>query len=143
MAGLATVTQGAGFVMPFSGAVYGFGGGFLCFYMVVVVKQKLGYDDTLDAFGVHGVGGILGALLTGLLASPLANSAVNLPNGQWAQFGAQAAGAAIGIAVAVAGSWLALRITSLVTGGLRLDARDETQGMDLVIHGEEGYNLEA
>lgn len=143
VAGLATVTQGAGFVLPFSGVMYGLAGGFACFYMVVVVKNKFGYDDTLDAFGVHGVGGILGALLTGLLANPAINESVKLPSGNWGQLGAQAAGAAIGIVVAVAGSWVALKITAAVTGGLRLDPRDETQGMDLAIHGEEGYNLEA
>lgn len=143
VAGLATVTQGAGFVLPFSGVMYGLAGGFACFYMVVVVKNKFGYDDTLDAFGVHGVGGILGALLTGLLANPAINESVKLPSGNLGQLGAQAAGAAIGIVVAVAGSWVALKITAAVTGGLRLDPRDETQGMDLAIHGEEGYNLEA
>jgi ammonium transporter, Amt family len=143
VAGLATVTQGAGFVTPFAGAIFGLAGGLICFYMVVVVKQKLGYDDSLDAFGVHGIGGILGALLTGVLANPAVNEAIRLPNGNLGQLGQQAAGAAIAIGIAVAGSWIALKATALVTGGLRIDAREETQGMDLAIHGEEGYNLEA
>ena len=143
VAGLATVTQGAGFVMPFSGAIFGLAGGFVCFYMVVVLKQKLGYDDTLDAFGVHGVGGIIGATLTGVLASTPANEAVKLADGRMAQIGHQLIGAAVGVAFAVIGSWIALKITSALTGGLRLDPREETQGMDLVIHGEEGYNLDS
>ncbi len=143
VAGLATVTQGAGFVSPFSGAIFGMAGGFLCFYMVVVVKQRFGYDDSLDAFGVHGIGGIVGALLTGVLANPAVNEAIKLPNGNLGQLGNQAIGALIGIAVAVAGSWIALKATAALTGGLRLDGREETQGMDLVIHGEEGYNLDA
>jgi Amt family ammonium transporter len=143
VAGLATVTQGAGFVAPFSGAVFGLAGGFVCFYAVVILKQKLGYDDTLDAFGVHGVGGIIGATLTGVLASTAANEAVKLADGRAAQIGHQLIGAAVGIALAVAGSWIALKCAAVLTGGLRLDARDETQGMDLAIHGEEGYNLEA
>ena len=143
VAGLATVTQGAGFVMPFSGAIFGLAGGFACFYMVVIVKQKLGYDDTLDAFGVHGVGGIIGATLTGVLASTAANEAVKLADGRMAQIGHQLTGAAIAVVFAAVGSWAALTITAALTGGLRLDARDETQGMDQVIHGEEGYNLEA
>ncbi len=153
VAGLATVTQGAGFVAPFHGAIFGLAGGFVCFYMVVVLKQKLGYDDTLDAFGVHGVGGIIGATLTGVLATSAVNDALKLSNGQpaplgWidgngAQIGNQLIGAAVGIAFAVVGSWIALKLTAAITGDLRLNARDETQGMDLVIHGEEGYNLDA
>lgn len=143
VAGLATVTQGAGFVAPFSGAIFGLAGGFICFYMVVVIKQKFGYDDTLDAFGVHGVGGIIGATLTGFLATGAYNDAVKLANGQMSQVGSQLIGAVIGIAIAVAGSWIALKITGAITGGLRMEAREEVQGMDLVIHGEEGYNLDA
>ena len=142
VAGLATVTQGAGFVTPFAGAIFGVAGGLICFYMVVVVKQKLGYDDSLDAFGVHGIGGILGALLTGVLANPAVNEAIRMPNGNLGQLGQQAAGAAIAIGIAVAGSWVALQLTALATGGLRMEAHEETQGMDLAIHGEEGYNLE-
>jgi Amt family ammonium transporter len=153
VAGLATVTQGAGFITPFSGAIFGLIGGFVCFYMVVIVRQRLGYDDTLDAFGVHGVGGILGAALTGLLATRVVNDAWKLPNGQaaplgWidgnpAQLGNQLVGAAIAVSFAVVGSWVALKVTAALTGGLRLEAPDESIGMDLAIHGEEGYNLEA
>jgi ammonium transporter, Amt family len=143
VAGLATVTQGAGFIAPFSGAIFGLAGGFICFYMVVILKQRMGYDDTLDAFGVHGVGGMIGATLTGVLATNAFNDAVKLTDGRMAQIGYQLIGAAVGIAFAVVGSWLALKATAAITGGLRMDARDETQGMDLVIHGEEGYNLDA
>jgi Amt family ammonium transporter len=143
VAGLATVTQGAGFVAPFSGAIFGLAGGFVCFYMVVVVKQKWGYDDTLDAFGVHGVGGIIGATLTGILATGAYNDAVKLADGRMAQIGAQLIGIAVGVAFAVVGSWIALKLTAAITGGLRMEAREEVQGMDLVIHGEEGYNLDA
>jgi len=135
--------QGAGFVAPFSGAIFGLAGGFVCFYMVVVVKQKLGYDDTLDAFGVHGVGGIIGATLTGILATGAYNDAVKLADGRMAQIGAQCIGIAVGVAFAVVGSWIALKLTEAITGGLRMEAREEVQGMDLVIHGEEGYNLDA
>jgi Amt family ammonium transporter len=143
VAGLATVTQGAGFVAPFSGAIFGLAGGFVCFYMVVVVKQKWGYDDTLDAFGVHGVGGIIGATLTGILATSAYNDAVKLADGRMAQIGAQCIGVAVGVAFAVVGSWIALKLTAAITGGLRMETREEVQGMDLVIHGEEGYNLDA
>lgn len=143
VAGLATVTQGAGFVAPISGVLFGLAGGFLCFYMVVVAKQRLGYDDTLDAFGVHGVGGLIGAMLTGVLATNAFNSAVRLDHGRAAQIGSQATGAAIAVGIAVAGSWIALKVAAAITGGLRMEPREETAGMDLVIHGEEGYNLDA
>ena len=153
VAGLATVTQGAGFVVPIVGAVYGLAGGLACFYLVVIVKHRLGYDDTLDAFGVHGVGGIIGATLTGVVATRAVNDALKLASGEAApvgwvdgnggQIGNQLIGAAIGIRFAVVGSWVALKITAVLTGGLRLEAREEIEGMDLVLHGEEGYTLEA
>ena len=153
VAGLATVTQGAGFVVPFVGAVYGLAGGFVCFYLVVIAKHRLGYDDTLDAFGVHGVGGIIGATLTGVFATRVVNDALKLASGEAAplgwvdgnggQVGNQLIGAAIAIGFAVVGSWVALKITAALTGGLRMEAREEIEGMDLVLHGEEGYNLEA
>ncbi len=153
VAGLATVTQGAGFISPIAGAIYGFAGGLICFYMVAVVKNKLGYDDSLDAFGVHGIGGIIGATLTGVLATNAVNDALKLSNGKaaplgWidgngAQIGNQLIGAAVAIAFAVVGSFIALNIAKAVCGGLRIDQSEETEGMDLAIHGEEGYNLDA
>ena len=152
VAGLATVTQGAGFVHPFSGMLYGLAGGLACFWMVTVAKNKWGYDDSLDAFGVHGIGGLLGCTLTGFLATNQVNDALKLASGApaplgWldgnaAQVGNQLIGAGVGVAVAVVGTVLALKLTALVTP-LRLEDRDEVTGMDLVIHGEEGYNLEA
>jgi Amt family ammonium transporter len=153
VAGLATVTQGAGFVSPFAGVVYGLAGGVICFYMVAIVKNKFGYDDSLDAFGVHGIGGIIGATLTGVFATNVVNDALKLANGQaaplglvdgnGAQIGNQLIGAVVAIAFAVIGSYISLMIAKVTCGGLRLDAREESQGMDLAIHGEEGYNLEA
>ena len=152
VAGLATVTQGAGFVQPFSAILIGFTAGFVCYYMVTVVKNKFGYDDSLDAFGVHGVGGVVGCLLTGVFATRLVNDGIKLANGQPAPLGLidghaaqvlhQLAGAGIGIAVAVVGTLVALKITELLTP-LRVGERDEAAGVDLVLHGEEGYNLEA
>jgi ammonium transporter, Amt family len=104
--------------------------GIICFYMVVVIKQKYAYDDSLDAFGVHGIGGILGATITGVLAEKA--TVVN-----------QLTGAAIAIAISVVGCYIALQAARLLTGGLKMETREEIQGMDLVIHGEEGYNLES
>ena len=152
VAGLATVTQGAGFVQPFSAVIIGFIAGFVCYTMVAVVKAKLKYDDTLDAFGVHGVGGFIGCLLTGVFATRAVNDTLKLANGQAAPLGAvdgnpgqilnQLIGAIIGIVFAVIGTLIALKVTSLALG-FRMSARDEDQGMDLSLHGEEGYNFDS
>ena len=145
VAGLATVTQGAGFVTPFSGALIGFLAGVVCYWMVVVVKNRLGYDDSLDAFGVHGVGGLLGCLMTGVLATQLVNDGYGGPigaiDGNPGQILNQAVGALIGIVVAVVGTSIALKVTGLLTP-LRMEASEETQGMDVTLHGEEGYVFE-
>jgi len=151
VAGLATVTQGAGFVQPFAAVVIGLVAGALCHFMVTVAKERFHYDDSLDVFGVHGVGGFAGCLLTGVFATRAVNSALKLANGQTAPLGwidgnpgqvlNQAIGAAIGIALGVAGTLIALKVTSLVTP-LRMNEREEDTGMDLSLHGEEGYNFE-
>jgi ammonium transporter, Amt family len=152
VAGLATVTQGAGFVQPFSAVLIGFIAGSFCYYMVSVAKTKLGYDDSLDVFGVHGVGGLMGCLLTGVFATRVVNSGFKLANGQPAPLGwidgnpgqvlNQLMGAAIGIGFGVVGTLVALKLTSLLMP-LRMNKTEEANGMDLVLHGEEGYNLES
>jgi Amt family ammonium transporter len=152
VAGLATVTQGAGFVEPFSAILIGLVAGALCHFMVTVAKEKFRYDDSLDVFGVHGVGGLAGCLLTGVFATRVVNSGLKLANGQPAALGwidgnpaqvvNQLIGAGIGIGLAVVGTLVALKITALVTP-LRMKEREEDTGMDLSLHGEEGYNFEA
>ena len=152
VAGLATVTQGAGFVQPFSAIAIGLVAGALCHFMVTVAKEKFRYDDSLDVFGVHGVGGFAGCLLTGVFATRAVNSALKLANGQPAALGwidgnpaqilNQLIGAGIGIGLAVVGTLVALKLTELVTP-LRMREREEDTGMDLSLHGEEGYNFEA
>jgi len=151
VAGLATVTQGSGFVQPFSAVAIGLVAGALCHFMVTTVKEKFHYDDSLDVFGVHGVGGFAGCLLTGVFATRLVNSALRLANGQPAPLGwidgnpvqvlNQLVGAGIGIGLAVVGTLAALKITDLVTP-LRMNEGQEATGMDLSLHGEEGYNFE-
>jgi Amt family ammonium transporter len=74
VAGLVAITPASGFVTPMSSLIIGFLAGLACFFMVVIVKNKLGYDDALDAFGVHGVGGLLGAILTGVFATNAVNN---------------------------------------------------------------------
>jgi Amt family ammonium transporter len=152
VAGLATVTQGSGFVQPFAAVLIGLIAGALCYYMVTTVKVKLGYDDSLDAFGVHGIGGLTGCLLTGVFATGAVNAGIKLATGEPAPLGLidghaaqianQAVGAGIGIVVAVVGTLLALKLTELVTP-LRIADHEESSGMDLALHGEEGYNFEA
>lgn len=151
VAGLATVTQGAGFVQPFSAVLIGLVAGFVCHYMVAVVKNRFGYDDSLDAFGVHGVGGLMGCILTGVFATRAVNDALKLPNGLAAPLGMidgnpqqilnQLIGAAIGIALGVVGTLIALKMTEWITP-LRVDEREET-AVDLTLHGEEGYNFDS
>jgi Amt family ammonium transporter len=119
--------------------------------MVSVVKNKFGYDDSLDAFGVHGVGGLVGCLLTGVFATRAINDGLRLANGQAAPLGLvdgnparilnQAIGASIAIAIGVAGTLVALKLTGLVMP-LRMADYEEDQGMDIVLHGEEGYTRE-
>ncbi len=152
VAGLATVTQGAGYATPMAGFVYGLAGGLICFWMVTVAKNRWGYDDSLDAFGVHGVGGLLGCLLTGVFATNQVNDALKNSDGSAAALGwvdgnamqvvNQLAGAGAGVLLAVVGTVVAVKVTGMLTT-LRLEPHEETSGMDLVIHGEEGYNLEA
>jgi ammonium transporter, Amt family len=152
VAGLATVTQGAGFVQPFSAILIGLVAGAMCFLMVSVVKEKFHYDDSLDVFGVHGVGGLMGCILTGVFATRAVNSALKLASGQAAPLGwidgnpmqvvNQLIGAGIGIGLGVVGTLVALKVTSLITP-LRITEREEDAGMDLTLHGEEGYNFEA
>jgi Amt family ammonium transporter len=152
VAGLATVTQAAGFVQPFAAVLIGLVAGALCHFMVTVAKERFGYDDSLDVFGVHGVGGLAGCLLTGVFATRAVNSALKLASGQPAPLGwidgnpfqvvNQLIGAGIGIGLAVAGTLAALKITEMVTP-LRMNEHEEDSGMDLSLHGEEGYNFEA
>ena len=151
VAGLATITQASGFVQPMSALLIGLIAGVVCSLMVFKVKKFFGYDDSLDAFGVHGVGGTMGALLTGLFASGAINAvfgkdASGHPNpagaidGNWHQVANQAIGIGIGWSMAILGT-LALLFVVDKTMGLRVSAADETAGLDLSQHNEEGYDL--
>jgi Amt family ammonium transporter len=151
VAGLATITQASGFVQPMSALVIGLIAGIVCPFMVFRVKRFFGYDDSLDAFGVHGVGGTMGALLTGLLASGAINAvfgkdAAGHPNptgafeGNLHQALNQAIGAGIGWALSIVGT-LALLFLVDKTMGMRLSTTDEATGLDLSQHGEEGYDF--
>jgi len=153
VAGLATITQASGFVQPWSAVLIGLIAGVVCCFMVLKVKKFFGYDDSLDAFGVHGIGGTMGAILTGLLASSAINPAfgfdstghpkpTGLIDGNPGQFLNHLIGAGIGWIWAIVGT-LALLFLVDKTMGMRMDVNDEVAGMDVALHGEEGYDTAA
>jgi Amt family ammonium transporter len=140
VAGLATVTPGAGFVGPFSAIIIGGFAGILC-YFAVVWKGRMGYDDSLDVVGIHGVGGVFGILATGLFASKAINAggADGLLFGNASQFGVQAITVvAVGL-FSVVGTWLILKVVEGFIG-LRVSPEDESTGLDLSQHNERGYS---
>jgi ammonium transporter, Amt family len=151
VAGLVAITPASGFVQPMSALLIGVLAGIFCSFMVFEVKSRLGYDDSLDAFGVHGAGGTLGALLTGIFAVSVINPAFGndpsgkpLPtgviDGHWGQLGNQAAGVAIAWGISLVGTLVLLFIVDKVIG-LRVSPEHESEGLDLSQHGEEGYDF--
>ncbi len=143
IAGLVSITPAAGFVSPLSAVAIGLLGGVICYLSVSVVKAKLGYDDSLDAFGVHGVGGAWGALATGLFASKAVNEAGadGLLFGNAAQFTNQLIGVAASILFAAVMTFVIIKIMGLVMD-LRVSEAQEMQGLDLSEHGERGYSYQ-
>ncbi len=140
LAGLVAITPAAGFVGPVSAVIIGLVAGALC-YGAVLAKSRLGYDDALDVVGVHGVGGVWGALATGLFASTMANpgGANGLFFGNPHQFFVQAVGVGAVIVYSASCTWVILKIVGLLTSGLRVDEEDEVLGLDLSQHSEIGY----
>lgn len=147
VAGLVAITPASGFVQPMPSLVIGFVAGVVCFYMVAVAKQRLGYDDSLDAFGVHGVGGTVGAILTGvfatrLVADPGGTRAFGLVDGNAMQVVNQLLGSLLTWVLAAVATLVILKICDVLVG-VRVEPEHEIQGLDLSMHGEEGYNLES
>jgi len=148
VAGLVAITPAAGFVSPMPALVIGFVAGFFCYWMVTKVKALFGYDDSLDAFGVHGAGGTIGALLTGVFAQSAINpifgagKPVGGLDGHWAQLGNQLVGILLAWCFALVGTFILLKIVDAITG-LRVSEESENEGLDIALHGEEAYNLEA
>jgi Amt family ammonium transporter len=152
VAGLVAITPAAGFVSPMSAIAIGLIAGAVCYFMVVKVKGMFGYDDSLDAFGVHGAGGTLGALLTGVFASSAVNPifkdaqgntlASGLLEGNSHQLLNQFVGVAIAWGLAIVGTLIILKVVD-ATIGLRVSEDHEVQGLDLSQHGEEGYYWES
>jgi Amt family ammonium transporter len=151
VAGLVAITPAAGFVGPMPALAIGLIAGVLCYWMVTKVKSRFGYDDTLDAFGVHGAGGTIGALLTGVFASSIVNPIFKDAKGNTLPSGViegnahqllnQLVGVAIAWVLAIVGTLVILKIVDVVIG-LRVSEDQEIQGLDLSQHGEEGYYWE-
>jgi Amt family ammonium transporter len=147
VAGLVAITPAAGFVGPMPALAIGFIAGISCYLMVTKFKVICGYDDSLDAFGVHGAGGTIGAILTGVFAQALYNpifgegKAVGGLDGRWVQVGYQLVGIAFAWSFAVVGTIVILKVVDLVTG-VRAREEHEIEGLDISEHGEEAYNME-
>jgi Amt family ammonium transporter len=151
VAGLVAITPASGFVKPMPALAIGFAAGIVCYFMVTKVKGLFGYDDSLDAFGVHGAGGTLGAILTGVFATSAVNDGLKdasgrvlplgLVDGNGGQILYQLIGVAIAWALAIVGTLVILKICDLLLG-VRVSSEQENEGLDLSMHGEEAYNLE-
>ena len=146
VAGLGTITPASGFVGPAGALVIGFVAGIVCFNAVIIIKQKLKIDDSLDVFPVHGVGGVIGTLMAAVFAS----TELGIFSGQGfaegitsigQQFGVQAIGVASTFIYTAVVTYILFKVVSLLTGGLRVDSDEETQGLDIIDHEERGYEL--
>lgn len=149
VAGLVAITPACGWAGPMGSIALGLVVGAVCFWTVTRLKHILGYDDSLDAFGVHGIGGIIGALGTGVVASPALGG-----TGVWdyvtnavaeydmmAQLTSQAWGVGVAIVWSGVASFIAFKIADVIVGGLRVDETTERQGLDVSDHGESAYNI--
>ncbi|MDG2393536.1 MAG: ammonium transporter [Thalassotalea sp.] len=146
VAGLGTITPASGFVGPGGALIIGLSAGFVCFYATVYIKQKLKIDDSLDVFPVHGVGGILGTFLAGILSATSLGvfSGFGFAEGittMGEQVYVQLVGIVSTIVYTALVSYVLLKLVGLITGGLRVSEEQEISGLDLVEHEESGYNL--
>jgi Amt family ammonium transporter len=152
VAGLVAITPASGFVSPIAALAIGLTAGVVCFLMVTMVKTHFSYDDSLDAFGVHGAGGTLGAVLTGVFAvsavNPIFHDAsgkvlkVGMLDGNAHQLINQFIGILIAWSLAIVGTTVLLKVTDTVIG-LRVSEEQEIQGLDLSQHGEIGYDFDS
>ena len=141
VAGLVAITPASGTAGPMGAMLIGFTSSILCYWAATRLKHMLGYDDSLDVFGVHGVGGIVGAVLTGLCASSSGiMDGVGIETGVFAQMGIQIKSVIVTIVWSGAVSVVALFIIGKITGGLRVSEDEENVGLDQSSHGESGYN---
>ncbi|ALE17978.1 Ammonium transporter [Altererythrobacter epoxidivorans] len=139
IAGLVAVTPAAGNSGPFGAILLGMVASVVCYFFVAKVKSKFGYDDSLDAFGIHGIGGIVGAIGTGIVVQPFIGGPGDGSTGTLAQVLIQLEGVVITIVWAAVGTFIAGMIAKVVTG-LRVSEEDEVNGLDIAEHGERAYN---
>ncbi len=140
VAGLGTITPAAGYVEPWAALLIGIAAGSVCYWSSVVLKTRLGYDDSLDVFGVHGVGGILGSILVGVFATRAVNDVakgapVGLVDGHGGLVLTQLYGVLAVAAFSIVVTWAILKVVDVLIG-LRVGADEETEGLDTVLHGE-------
>ena len=145
VAGLGTITPASGFVGPAAALVIGLSAGVICFYSVIFIKHKLKIDDSLDVFPVHGVGGILGTLFAGIFASTELGlfSGYGFAKPEFTmldQFGVQALGVVATFVYTAVVTWVLLKLVGLFAE-LRVESDEETQGLDIALHEERGYDL--
>jgi ammonium transporter, Amt family len=142
VAGLVAITPAAGFVNLPAALIIGLVAGALGYFSVAVLKQKIGYDDSLDAFGVHGMCGIWGALATGLFANPaITEGATGLFSGNPGQLWIQIVSIVATAVFTAVGTLIVIAVTKVLTGGLRVERDDEIQGLDNALHGERGFEI--
>ncbi|WP_273713528.1 ammonium transporter [Leuconostoc mesenteroides] len=134
VAGLVAITPAAGFVAPWAAVVMGLLAGFIGFAGITFVKNSFGYDDTLDAFGIHGIGGTVGAILTGVFADKSVGGVAGLINGNISLVGKQLVAILFTIAFAAIGTYVLAKITELIAAPLRLTADEEAEGYDAIMH---------
>jgi Amt family ammonium transporter len=139
IAGLAAVTPASGFIGPVGGFCIGIASGVLCFLASTSLKRKLGYDDSLDVFGVHGVGGFVGTVLAGVFCAGAFGGNLGDIN-IVSQVGTQLFAAVVTIVYTAVASWVILKAVD-ATIGLRVDRDAENQGLDIALHEESGYRL--
>lgn len=142
VSGLVAITPAAGTVDIFGAFCIGLITPIICFYMVAVIKPKFKYDDTLDAFGVHGIGGIVGSILTGVFATQFISGEGGVKGalyGDWHQLGVQVLATVISIVFSAVMTYILFKITDRLVG-IRVDKRVEEEGLDIYEHGESAYN---
>ncbi len=140
VAGLVAITPASGSAGPIGALIIGLAAGVVCYFCATSMKKALGYDDSLDVFGVHGIGGIVGALLTGVCAAETFGGSGMALDSMGAQVFAQLKGIVVTIIWSGVVSVIAFKIAGLLTGGCRVSDDEEDQGLDLNSHGESGYS---
>ena len=145
VAGLGTITPASGSVGPAGAVVIGLSAGVVCYFATITLKNRLGVDDSLDVFPVHGVGGMLGLIMAGIFCSPSlglfsGNGFSDGVEGIAGQLGIQLTGIGATFAYTAVVTWILLRVVNLMVS-LRVDQEDETAGLDIVLHDERGYDM--